>query len=217
MDPQYYTRLAMAGWIFVAVVFASVVASGGQAWSLLVREALSKDFNSAIPLAIVGAVVGIGAPPAVGFLMEKLTSVVVFLAGWTISHYRFVKELTEAAPSVVQEQPSFQHIPSHAVFHLFFSSYAPSNFRAWTETRVTHMYAAMNGIVALVLGLVTAGCVFHAFSYSVLGISLVAVCLLGGYAFTEMNLCREAVHAWITLNKYRVWGQYIDEQKAPAK
>jgi hypothetical protein len=214
MDPQYYTRIAMAGWIFVAVVLASLVASGGQAWNNLVREALSKDFNSAIPLAIVGAVVGIGAPPAVGFLMEKLTSVVVWRAKWTMSHYDCTKELKQAAPSAIQKQPSFQDIPPHAVFHLFFFSYAPSNFRAWTELRLTHMYAALNGIVAMILGLATAGAVFHAFSYWVLGISLAAICFLGGYAFTEKNLCRDAVGAWISLNKDRVWGQYIEEQKA---
>lgn len=93
MDPQYYTRLAMAGWIFVPVVFASLVANGLQAWNHLVREALSKDFNSATQLAIL-------------------------------------------SPSVIQKRPSFQHIPLDAVFHLFFSSYAPNDFRAWTETRL---------------------------------------------------------------------------------
>ena len=217
MDPQYYTRLAMAGWIFVAVLFVSLVAGGGQAWNYLVRQALSKDFNSTIPLAIVGAVVGIGAPPAAGFLMEKLTSVAVWKAGWTISHYDFIQELKEAAPLVIQKQPSFQRMKPHAVFHLLFSSYGSSDFGSWTETRLTHMYAALNGVVAVVLGLVTAGGVFHAFSYWVLGISFVAICLLIGYAHTEMALCREAVRTWIILNKDRVWGQYIDEQRASDK
>jgi hypothetical protein len=148
MDAQYYTRIAMAGWIFVAVVFASLVAGGGQTWNHLVVVALSKDFNSAIPLAIVGAVIGIGAPPAAGFLMEKLTSVVVWQAKWTMSHYGCIEELMQAAPSVIRKQPRFQRTPPRAVFHLFLSSYATNNFRLWTETRQTHMYAALNGVVA---------------------------------------------------------------------
>ncbi len=214
MDAQYYTRIAMAGWIFVAVVFASLVAGGGQTWNHLVVVALSKDFNSAIPLAIVGAVIGIGAPPAAGFLMEKLTSVVVWQAKWTMSHYDCIEELMQAAPSVIRKQPRFQRTPSRAVFHLFFSSYAPNNFRLWTETRQTHMYAALNGVVAVVLGLVTAGGAFHAFSCGVLLISLAAGCFLVGYAITEKTLCQEAVSAWVTLNKARLWSQYSEEQKA---
>jgi hypothetical protein len=207
MDPQYYTRIAMAGWMFVAVIIASMWASDSHAWKALIQVALSKDVNTVVPLTILGAVVGIGAPPAVGFLMEKLSSTMLWVLRWNMERYPCAEELILAAQNPVRKD-----LTAAGVFHVLFYSYAPKELREWAHRRRTQMYAAINAAFAMVLGLVTALTVLNSRSYWVFAVSLATVFFLGVYAHREARIHKEAVEAWVALYKGKVWKRYSEDQ-----
>jgi hypothetical protein len=69
MEPLYYSRITMAGWVFMAVITTSLWSSHHKYWAALLDQ-----LHNANPLtvAIFGAIVGIGAPPALGFLLVNI-------------------------------------------------------------------------------------------------------------------------------------------------
>src|ERR1044072_1754138 len=75
MDTFFTTRINMAGWFFMAVVLGSLWHRQTDQWINL--TALIKGGGGTIALAFIGAIVGIGAPPAIGFLMERITSTIL--------------------------------------------------------------------------------------------------------------------------------------------
>src|SRR5688500_11468663 len=73
MEAGLFSRFAMAGWVFMVVFVASLWHSNSPAWTNVSGLLLNKDV-SAVPLAAFGAIVGLSAPPALGFVLMTLAT-----------------------------------------------------------------------------------------------------------------------------------------------
>ena len=70
MDSIILSRIAMVGWVFLVVFIGSLWSTNSEPWQKLLGFLQDKD-RSAFAIAVLSVLVGIGAPPALGFLLEE--------------------------------------------------------------------------------------------------------------------------------------------------
>lgn len=205
MDPQYYTRIAMAGWVFLAVILATLWGSGSPQWDTLLQLLQQKEISGAV--ALFGAIVGIGAPPAFGFLLERIATMMLWVFRRTSNmwHYTSMAKFRDHLASAMKDQNIHSPVGTDgALFHIFFYTHADEKVIDWARRRRTAQYASLTSALAIVFGLLLSFLLFRAFSWSVALSSLLLAAILLAHARRENNIHQQAIAAWINTMGVRV-------------
>ena len=193
MEKLHYGRVVAAGWLFVLVVAATLWDSGSQEWRNL--GTLLSSRKPTTLLAIITAIAGLGGPPAVGLLLDRLAALALLAARrsmWNLSfNETFGKML---AKEIELKEP----ISSSGAFQVFFYTYADSRLIDWMRRRTTYAYGSLTSAMAIVAGLIVALFVFRAFSLAMCFISLCLVIALLIYTRIVTNGIGEAGQAWVS-------------------
>jgi hypothetical protein len=192
MDPIYYTRIAMAGWVFLAVILCSAWDSGSQFWKDMLQ--LSHSSASGLLLVFVGAIIGIGAPPALGFLFERIASMILWPFKrnmWQYSHViTFGKELTLNPKNKIR-------LLRPATFHIFFYTFANSNLLTWARRRRTQIFASLTSAIAIFSSLPITILIIDSFSFLVFFISIVLFAFLIIHTKIQSDIHMDAINTWV--------------------
>ena len=199
MDKLHYGRVVAAGWLFVLTVVATLWASDSPQWQYLSALALSGKPTAL--LAIVTAIAGLGGPPAVGLILDRLAALVLIFTGRSMWTLKFNDEFRKVLEGAEVEGV----ISSPGAFHAFFYTYADSRLIDWMRRRTTYSYGSVISSMAIILGLGTAFFGFGAFSVAVLITSLVVVVSLISYTYIVTRGISETGQAWVsTIGKLTV-------------
>lgn len=200
MDPIYYVRVASAGWIVVAVVMTSLWAADADQWRLL--AGITQTSQAGVALALLAAVAGVGAPPVVGIVLERLVKILLLSLRRDLWNYTFIDEFHGIYKRI---RPSDSEVVSPGgIFHVALYSMAEPSFVAWLRRRISHQFSSVTSALAILVGLAIAGLVFSAFATSVIVVSLVLVFGLVSYAEIEHRVVSEAGHAWTRSLGYKL-------------
>lgn len=200
MDPHYYARYAMAGWILAAVVGAT-----GIELDVISLGSISADLKDANTLVviIVGATIGVGAPPAVGFLFERFTSVLLTPFGANMFTYDFLEEFsgTTATGAIEDGECRDQRAKTGpAVFHVCFYSHASEDLRSWARRRRTQLFASLSSATAIVAGLLLSLCIFHDLGLFRASVAVLFFALLVAHGWREGRYHRAVLRVWAEAN-----------------
>jgi hypothetical protein len=219
MDKLHYGRVAAAGWLFVLVLAATLWASDSPDWQNLKALVLS-DEPTAI-LAIVTAIAGLGGPPAVGLILDRLAALAFLAARRSMWNLRFNREFREI---LVNEVELNESISSPGAFHVFFYTYADSRLIDWMRRRTTYAYGSVISSMAVISGIGVALFAFDSFSLGVSLVSLAIVAALFVYAYIVTRGISETGQAWVSTIGRLTVKQFKDglrassgEQQAPKK
>ena len=120
MDSFLSARVAMSGWLFLAVIITSLWATNSPEWVKLLE--LVKSSNGTVTLALFGAIVGVGGPPALGFIFERIISVCLFSLERNSWNYPVVRDFRKEFSETLKVQPEFYHpVSDGGIFHTFFT------------------------------------------------------------------------------------------------
>src|SRR5712691_1363622 len=141
MDSVILSRIAMVGWLFLAVFIGSLWSTDSAAWQKLLGFLHQKD-SSALAIGVLGALVGIAAPPALGFLLERVVSLVLITMNRSMTVYPDVKNFKESLARKLPEanQGMLQKLAAESVFHVYFYTYAHDNLLNWSRRRLAQVY-----------------------------------------------------------------------------
>ncbi len=203
MDPLYYTRIAMAGWIYTAVILLSIYIVDSPYWTSLLQ--LAKTDKSELVLAFLGAVVGLGAPPALGFIFERITSLCLWAAGKSMWNYSSVESFKARFESLDdRKREKIIELSGPALFHILFYTTAADNLLEWTRRHRTQMYASYTSAIALIAGLVTVS-VIHASSLLITIISFGLAIILFIHANRERKDHELTIATWIKIHSLNLF------------
>ncbi len=193
MEKLHYGRVVAAGWLFVLVVAATLWASDSPQWNYL--GVLLSSGQPTTLLAVITAIAGLGGPPAVGLLLDRLAALVLLGVRrnpWNLPfNEAFGKML---AREVELEGP----ISSSGAFQAFFYTYADSRLIDWMRRRTTYAYGSLISAMAIIAGLIVSLLIFSAFSLVVGFISLLLVVALIIYTRIVTNGIGETGQAWVS-------------------
>lgn len=218
MEPLYYTRIAMAGWVFMAVVLISLWASNSEYWIGLVQLLREKNDNGAGALLAFGAVVGIGAPPALGFLLEKLAATLMRAAGRSMAVYGCAEVLRSSLATLLpKSEVLHQKEAASPVLQVFFYTFADSKFIEWARRRTTQTYASLTSALAVLSGLLLVNFVFRVISWPVelIAVAIAAVLVLHG--IRESLTQEQAISAWVNTIGLKVAREFVALQSTDNK
>lgn len=192
MEKLHYGRVAATGWLFVLVLIASLGASEspawGQIWDLLLSE------KSTVALAVATAVAGLGGPPALGILLDRLAALILVFAKANMWYLPFNKQFGDLLRSVDLLEDEVN--PSGA-FHIFFYTHADSRLIDWMRRRTTQVYGSVTAAMAMILSLLSAWSI-GAFSAAVaIGCLLIVVALVA-YSILITKAISDAGQAWVS-------------------
>lgn len=196
MDDLYYWRLSVPGWVFMAVTLSMLWAANPDLIEHLWQVLSTTD--SGVVAAAVGALIGIGLPPALGFILEKVVNVLVFLANWTVrgaeSAARLEQKLSERYRELGLDLPA-QGVGG--VFQAFFYTNASGPLVDWARRRRGIMYASFSSCLAVWLALAAGAAAFHVFPRSIVVPALLVsgAFVFGGYR--EFAIHRDTMAAWV--------------------
>lgn len=194
MEKLHYGRVVAAGWLFVLVVAATLWDSDSQEWRNL--GALLSSGKPTTLLAIITAIAGLGGPPAVGLLLDRLAALAFLAARRSMWNLPFNEAFGNmlASREIELEGP----ISSSGAFQAFFYTYADSRLIDWMRRRTTYAYGSLTSAMAIVAGLIVSLFVFRAFSLAVCSISLCLVIALLIYTRIVTNGLGETGQAWVS-------------------
>lgn len=195
MDPLYYTRIAMAGWIFMAVVLGSLWSINSPLWIELVQ--LTQKDTGTITVVIFGAIIGIGAPPALGFLLERLSSMILSLLKANMWNYPSTVIFGKAFDEVFEEEKVINKKSGAAAFHVFFYTFADSKLLNWARRRRTQMYASLTSALSIVFALFFSIFVLNALSWFVLTVSIIVIVGLTVHSIRERTIHEQTITMWV--------------------
>lgn len=218
MTPKYYMRIAMAGWLFVAVVLASLWSNDANAVQTL-RDQLAGADDKLIA-AVVAAIVGLGAPPLLGFLLERIASLLLLCFKLNLWQYDAVTKYGETIGTSLNIPEARTRLgrglnmilgrdPRGAAFHVIFYSEGNPEFVAWCQRRRTNMFASFTSTFAIGLGLIVSWWL-GAVSSLVIGVSAFLIVFLTAHGLREGNYHRAAVTQWIA-------GKQSENERSPGK
>jgi len=162
MDPHHYSRIAMAGWVLAAVLLGSAYELHAPDWVKLYN--LTVKGNATFGLALLGIVVGVGAPPAVGFLLERIASMLLMIFKRNLWLYKSVKTFGDQPVDDSEGNTgSRKSTQGAAAFHMAFYTFAGSEVLEWARRRRTNMYGSWTSFLAIVGGLIVVRIRYHAF------------------------------------------------------
>lgn len=199
MDASHYTRNAMAGWVFLAVFGASLADSNAPLWSELLASVRDTQAAGTLLAAFVAAVIGVGAPPAVGLVLERIVSLVMAVTRRNQWNYVGAVALGTELRSSLGTKTRHSVAPEPAaLFHVAFYTHANDNLIAWARRRRASMYGSLTGALAITLALAMA-LALDAFSWSVAVTSGVLGACLIIHGLREQRMHRLTIEAWSEL------------------
>ena len=194
MDKLHYGRVVAAGWLFVLVVVATLWASDSPQWQEF-KTLVSSDGKSTAILAIVTAIAGLGGPPAVGVILDRLAALALLTARRSMWNLRFNEEFRQI---LVGEAGLKDYISSPGAFHTFFYTYADSRLIDWMRRRTTSAYGSVVSSMAIILGLIVTQLAFKAYSFGVMLFSLIVIAALLVYTYIVTRGMSETGQAWVS-------------------
>lgn len=193
MDPHYYTRVAMSGWVFLAVIIASLIDRDPARWNSIVNLLVGSSDH--ILGAVIAAGIGIGGAPTIGLIMERIASMILWIVGLNQWQYSNVRDF--GARAQLSGLPVCRE-PGPASYHIFFYSMAPKELIEWVRRRRTQVYASLTSAIAGISGLgVTFG--IGVISWVVVVITVFLCVVLICHAIREARIHREVVSTWARL------------------
>lgn len=198
MDSIILSRIAMVGWIFLVVFIGSLWSTNSETWQKLLGFLQDKD-RSTFAIAVLGVLVGIGAPPAFGFLLERVVTLFLITMNRSMTVYPQVKSFKKS--SAVKLSGSNEVIPERltgeSVFQVYFYTYAHSNLLNWSRRRLAQVYASATGVLAVLSGLVCGVITTRSFNLSFVVLCLVFAAVLFNDARLQSNSHKGVIEAWI--------------------
>lgn len=198
MDSIIFSRITMAGWLFLAAFIGSLWSTHSEAWQKVLGLLHEKD-SSAFAIAVLGALVGIGAPPAVGFLLERIVTLFLITAERSMTVYPGVKRFKEAlaAKATGDKLTILKELSAEGVFHAYFHTYADANLLNWSRRRLAQVYASATGVLAILGGLVCGMITARSVDWGFAVLCLVFAAVLFNDARLQSNAHKGAIEAWI--------------------
>jgi len=200
MDSIIFSRIAMAGWIFLAVLLGCLWSTNSAAWQTLLGFLRDKD-SSAFGIAVLGALVGVGAPPALGFLLERFVTLFLISADRSMTVYpgvtKFKPRLAERGPEGGAANPTA--LEGASVFHVYFFSCAHADLLNWSRRRFAQVYASATGGLAVLSGFACGIIIARSFQWGFLVLCLVVVAVLFNDARLQSNAHKDTIEAWIKM------------------
>lgn len=198
MESIILSRIAMAGWIFLAVFIGSLWSTHSETWQQLLGFLQDKD-RSAFAIAAFGALVGIGAPPALGFLLERVVTLFLILVNRSMTVYPDVKSFKESLAGKVPGGNGVipQRLTGESVFHVYFNTYAHANLLNWSRRRLAQVYASATGVLAVLSGLLCGIMTARSINCGFVVLCLVFAAVLFNDARLQSNAHKGAIEAWI--------------------
>lgn len=188
----------MSGWVFLAVLLVSFWETDCYQWDQIV-SLTSKD-QATFVLGVFGAIIGIGGPPAFGFLLEKVVSVILVGFKQNMWQYRaaqtFRKYFDDALKTTNRDPIS---TTDAAVMHTLFYTSADAKLLDWARRRRTHMYASFTAAASIVFALLLAGLKFNVWAFWTIITSIVLVVSLIIHGIRELRYHKQTVSAWIDI------------------
>mgnify|MGYP003382200497 CR=1 FL=1 len=197
MESQFYTRISMGGWIFLATLAAMLWSGDSPAWQEF--TATLQQANADVMVLLVGALVGVSAPPALGLIFERIASVLFVLFRlnmWSYSRMRtFQAILDETLAS--EDVDLGNSAPASATFQAFFYTYGDGKLIDWARRRRTHGYVSFTSAIAILAGVLTGIFLFQVDPpltiFLCVGISAVMIY----HGLRENRIHRYTIEAWI--------------------
>jgi len=220
MEPLYYTRIATSGWIFLTILFTSFWGSKSDQWKYIMS--LINDKNIDISLAITGAIAGISAPPAFGFLIEGVNWFLVLISGQQPWYYHSNKLFKANFEKIFINNNKTRFCnPPGAIFSVFFFSNASPDFLYWARRRLTNFYANLNAMLSIIIALIIVW-LLNSLYIPVLISSLFLIVILSIRAYLEGNIHKKTISTWVDtvgvavlknfssqLNNQQITSQYL--------
>jgi len=198
MDSIILSRITMAGWMFLAVFIGSLWSTHSESWQKLLRFLQDQD-RSTFAIAVMGALIGIGAPPALGFLLERVVTLFLITVNRSMTVYPDVKSFKESLADKVPRGEGVipNRLTGEGVFHVYFHTYAHSNLLDWSRRRLAQVYASATGVLAVLSGLVSGMMTAQSFNWGFVALCLVFAAVLFNDARVQSNAHKGAIEAWI--------------------
>jgi hypothetical protein len=194
MDTIIFSRIAMAGWIFLAVLVGSIWSTNSAAWQGLLALLQNKD-SSSLALGVAGVIVGIGAPPALGFLLERAVTLLLIWLKRSPTVYPKVVNFKDRLPASFKA--ACANATGPAAFHITFYNSADKELQNWARRRLAQVYASAIGAAAIVFGLVVGRYVAGSFNFAFVLIALAFAALLVNDARVQSNAHRDTIGVWV--------------------
>lgn len=198
METIIFSRIAMAGWIFLAVLVGSLWSTNSTAWQVLLGLLQPRE-NSSLVLGLAGLIIGIGAPPALGFLIERVVTIILISLKRSITVYPRVAGFKDTLRLSLNEQFNAvsKNVTGPATFHVFFYTSADKELLNWARRRLAQVYASATGVIAILSALVIGGYIAGSFNWRFIVISLAFAVLLFNDARIQSNSHRDTICAWV--------------------
>ena len=197
MDSVILSRIAMVGWLFLAVFIGSLWSTDSATWQKLLGLLHEKD-SSALAIGVLGALVGIAAPPALGFLLERVVTLILITTNRSMTVYPEVKNFKE---SLARKEPTteaiLKQLRGESVFHVYFYTSAHDNLLNWSRRRLAQVYASATGVLAILAGLACGIITTRSYDWRFLFLCLVLAAVLFNDARLQSNSHRSTILAWI--------------------
>lgn len=206
MDKFLYTRTSISGWVLFVFIFISLWLADTPEFHKIVLFAEKADKQFATIL--LGGIVGIGTPPMLGFLLERISSVFfTFLSFLQRSfgkkhpllgqmwHYQCNDNLLTYYLNQLDENTEKPKINSAAFLHIVFYTYADKKLLDWARRRRMHMYASFTSGLAILIALFILYC-FRPPTYGFMITSAVLIILLIYHAIRESVFHEKVIDSW---------------------
>ncbi|MFN8677504.1 MAG: hypothetical protein U0Z70_14105 [Thermomicrobiales bacterium] len=167
MDSLLLTRMSMAGWLLAATILWSIWGSSSPYWNrleTLISDLMAPDASTAA-IAVLGVVVGLTGPPAIGFLIERTVSV---CATYGARLLRFIRRIPRGSRVFGTDPTSFLLYAEDAIadpgnpyldlddrsfFRLFFLNKENEAVIKYRDMRRTQFFTSSTSLVAILIGL----------------------------------------------------------------
>ncbi|MBN1348005.1 hypothetical protein JXJ21_01215 [candidate division KSB1 bacterium] len=165
MDQFLYTRTSISGWLFFAFIFMSLWLSNAREFHEIISFVGKTDQK--FVTALLGAVVGIGTPPTLGFLFERISSVLFTIFSLLqkrllrtehlllgqMWYFRCNDNLLSYYLKQLDEDTEKPNIDAAAFFHIVFYAFADKTLIDWARRRRMHLYASFTSGLAILIAL----------------------------------------------------------------
>lgn len=199
MDTYFYTRIAMGGWAYLGTIIISRCAAHGIDWELISQA--SQSGLAAVAAALLGAIAGIGAPPIIGFVLQRCVSALLMPFGQSQWLYRSVEDYGQDAKIKLGLH---EGIDASATFHVIFYATASPELTAWARRRRAQGYASLTTALGIAAGLFTSVLVFHDFVIWMAAAATVLMLILSLHGLREFSYHERFIEAWASTEGLRV-------------
>jgi hypothetical protein len=159
---------------------------------------LHEKDSSALVIGVLGALVGIAAPPALGFLLERVVTLVLITTNRSMTVYPEVKNFKESlAHKLPANRDMLQKLAAESLFHVYFYTYAHDNLLNWSRRRLAQVYASATGVLAILAGLACGIITSRSFDWGFIVLCLILAAVLLNDARLQSNAHQGAIRAWI--------------------